>query len=433
MKRFLKILLAIIVVILLVLVFISSPYIWNYWVTYPNLEAERTELLSKYKKPKNYIKQNEYKGVFHMHSYWSHDSRGTLEQILPAAKKAGYNFLFFSDHPHGKQDTFPRSYRGIYDDIIFEPGTENSNGFMVSPMDSAVLDWSKGDSTVIHEVIKNNGLALYVHTEKPHDWDNLDYQGMEIYNIHSDFLDGNDGLFSILLNLIFNGSKYHHWVFREIYDEQTEILNNWDYINKKRRIVGMAGVDAHNNQSYRARYTNDGKVEWIGPNAKTIEIVEPGIKEHILLDDPDSNGWAFSFEVDPYVISFNHVANHVFSDTLTNVGIKNNLVSGHAFISLQSLAKADGFQFFTVDYFDEVNSIMGDSISVDSVNKLKAVSPFPVKFQLVKDGEIIHQVDSVYDYQFELNNIHGNYRIVAKLFIDDEWVSWVFTNPIYIY
>jgi hypothetical protein len=321
----------------------------------------------------------------------------------------------------------------MYDDIIFEPGTENSNGFMISPMDSAVLDWSRGDSLVIHEVVKNNGLVLYVHTEKSHKWDNPDYQGMEIYNIHTDFLDGNDGLYSIILNLIFNGSKYHHWVFREIYDEQTEILNNWDYINKKLRIVGMAGVDAHNNQSYRARYTNDGMVEWIGPNAKTIEIVEPGIKEYFLLDDPDSNGWAFSFEVDPYFVSFNHVANHVFSDTLTNFGIKNNLVSGHAFISFQSLAKADGFQYFTVDNYDEVNSIMGDSISVDSVKKLKAVSPFPVKFQLVKNGEIINQVDSVYEYQFELNNIPGNYRIIAKLFIDGEWVSWVFTNPIYIY
>ena len=433
MKRFFKILLAIIVVILLVLLFISAPYIWKNWVTYPNLEAERTELLTKYKKPKNFIEQNEYKGVFHMHSYWSHDSRGLLKEILPAAKKAGYNFLFFSDHPHGKQDTFPRSYSGMYDNIIFEPGTENSNGFMITPLDSAVLDWSRGDSTVIHEVVKNNGLALYVHTEKPHNWDNPDYQGMEIYNIHTDFLDRNDGLFSIILNLLFNGSKYHHWVFREIYDEQTEILNQWDSVNKNRRIVGIAGVDAHNNQTFRAKYTNDGKVEWIGSNAKTLEIVEPGLKESLLLGEPDANGWAFIWEVDPYFISFNHVANHVFSDTLTNFGIKNNLVAGHAFISFQSLANANGFQYFTIDNNNDLNSILGDSISVEKVSKIKAISPFPVQYQLVKDGEVIDVVDNVYSYEYDPENVVGNYRIVAKLYFDKNWVPWIYTNPIYLH
>ena len=432
-RRILKIIIGLLIFLILVVLIITGPYLWNNWVTYPRLEKERRALWLKYKMPKKYIKLDEYKGVFHMHSYWSHDSRGKLNEILPAAKKAGYSFLFFSDHPHSKLDTFPRSYHGVYNGVIFEPGTESSHGLMVTPMDSVVLDWSKGDSAVIHDVVKNNGLVIYVHTEKPHHWDNPDYQAMEIYNIHTDYLDGNDSFSSIILNLLINKSKYHHWVFRELYDEQVDILANWDRLNKKRRIVGVAAVDAHNNQNFRARYTKDGKVEWVGPNAETLEIVEPGIKEDILLSKPDENGWAFKWEVDPYFISFNHVANHVFSDTLTNFGIKNNLVAGHAFISFQSLAKADGFQYFAVDSTDKVTAILGDSISVASVNKLKAVSPFPVQFNLIKDGEVIDIVDNVYNYEYTPNDKTGNYRIVAKIFLDDAWVSWVFTNPIYIY
>jgi hypothetical protein len=222
-------------------------------------------------------------------------------------------------------------------------------------------------------------------------------------------------------------------VLREIYDEQTEILSHWDELNKHRRIVGMAAVDAHNNNNFRARYLDDGKVEWVGPNAETIDIVEPGLTEKILLGETDENGWAFKWELDPYFSSFNFVVNHVFSDTLTNYGIKNNLVAGHAFISFQSLANADGFQFFSVNEKNNVSAILGDSISVESVSKLKAVSPFPVKFQLLKDGEELDSIDNTYDYQYEINNTTGNYRIVAKLYLDDEWVSWVFTNPIYIY
>ena len=412
---------------------ISGPYLWKHWVTYPRLEKERQALWLKYKMPQKYIDLEAYKGVFHMHSYWSHDSRGRLNEIYTAAKKAGFSFLFFSDHPHAKLDTFPRSYHGIYKGIVFEPGTESSSGLMVTPLDTVVLDWSKGDKAVIHQVVSNGGLVLYVHTEKKHDWDNPDYQGMEIYNIHTDFLDGNDGLFSIILNVLFNGSKYHHWVFREIYDEQTEILANWDRLNEKRLIVAVSAVDAHNNQSFRARYTKDGKVEWVGPNAETLAVVEPGLKEKILLGKPDENGWAFKWEVDPYYVSFNHVANHVFSEKLTARAIKNNLTAGHEFISFQSLAKADEFQYFCMDKDNQISGILGDSVAADQALKLKAVSPLPVRFELVKDGKLIDSQDNVYEYLYNINNKKGNYRIVAKLYLDGAWVSWVFTNPIYVY
>ncbi len=422
-----------IAILILICTVITGPYFWNNWVTYPRLEKERSALWSKYKEPKKQIPQNEYKGVFHMHTYWSHDSRGTLDEILSAAKKANYNFLFISDHKRSKLDTFPRSYHGVYDDIVFEAGTESSTGLMITPMRNTVVDWDMDESELIHDLVVNGGLVNYVHTEDSHNWDNPDYQSMEIYNIHTDYLDGNDSRTSVLLNLAINSSKYHHWVFRDMYDEQIDIISNWDALNKKRRIVGVAGVDAHNNQSYRARYTSAGKVEWVGPNAKTIDIVELGLKEAILLREPDEFGWAFKFEVDPYFISFNHVANHVFSDTLTNIGIKDNMIAGHAFISFQSLAKADGFQYFTIDTSSSVNAILGDSVSAETISIIKAVSPYPVKFELLKDGDLIYSEENVYQFEYDPNRVAGNYRVVAKLFLDDQWISWVFTNPIYAY
>lgn len=48
-------------------------------------------------------------------------------------------------------------------------------------------------------------------------------------------------------------------MFRDLYNEQTEILANWDRLNQNRKIVGVAGVDAHNNQSFRARQLEDEK------------------------------------------------------------------------------------------------------------------------------------------------------------------------------
>jgi hypothetical protein len=260
----------------------------------------------------------------HSHTYWSHDSRGTKAEILSAAKQAKLEFIFLADHKRSMMDIFPRSLHGVFDGIIVESGTESSTGLMVNPFDSVILDWEKDEDQLIHEVVNNGGLVTYVHTEEPHRWLNPDYQAMEIYNIHTDLLD-EDGLLPFLLNNLICGNKYKHWGYWELYDDQTEILANWDSLNMGRRIVGIGAVDAHNNQSFRARYQDDGLVQWIGPNADTIAVNKSGWKEKILLGEPDEFGWAFKWEMDPYFNSFNFMNNHVYCDTFSSVNIKPKL------------------------------------------------------------------------------------------------------------
>jgi len=178
-------LIGILLAILLVGVFIYSvPYLWKRVYTFPKLDKTRSEIHAKYKKPNQYIKQTDYKGVLHSHTYWSHDSRGILNEILPAAKKAELEFIFLSDHAHSQLDSFPRGYHGIYDNIIIESGTEKS-GLMVSPMQPVILNWDQPKDSLIKHITQSGGLVLYVHTEEKHEWDNPDYQAMEIYNIHT--------------------------------------------------------------------------------------------------------------------------------------------------------------------------------------------------------------------------------------------------------
>ena len=431
-RLFIKFILIVLFIGFLSVLIYASPSIWRRVHTYPKLDKIKSEIEVTYKKPFGFIKQTDYKGVLHSHSYWSHDSRGTIEEILPAAKKASLDFIFLSDHERSQLDSFPRGYHGVYDNVIIESGTEN-RGLMVSPMKSTVLDWDQPLDTLIHSVVKSDGLVLYVHTEEPHAWENPDYQAMEIYNIHTDFKDEGDDLLPFVVNSIINGNTYRHWGMREIFDEQTVIMARWDSINKFRKVIGMAAVDAHSNQNLRARYTDDGMVEWVGPNAKQISLVEPGWKEKLLLSEPDAGGWGFKLELDTYFHSFNFVNTHIFCDEFSNVSIKDNLVAGHTFIAFESLANAKGFQYFSTNDTDEVNAIMGDSISVNSLNKLKAVSPFPVQFELIKDGAVINTVEDSYMYEFDPNQQPGNYRIEAYLNFNDELIPWIYTNPIYVY
>lgn len=422
-------LLAIITVLFFIYV---GPSIWKYWVTYPQLERARTELWGKRKTPKQYIEMQSFKGLIHSHSYWSHDSRGTLPEIMAGAKKAKLDFIFLSDHKRHQLDTFPRGYHGVFEGIIIESGTEHSTGLMVSPFDTVVIDWNQDENQIIHDIVSNGGMVTYVHTEEERRWANPDYQAMEIYNIHTDLID-EDGILPFVINNTVSGNKFRHWGFWELYDDQTAILANWDSINMDRQIVGIGAVDAHNNQSFRARYQEDGLVQWIGPNADTIAINKPGWKEKLLLGEPDEFGWAFKWEMDPYFNSFNFMNNHVFCDTFSNVNIKDNILRGHVFLSFESIAEPEGFQYFTTNSTNSVTAILGDSVSVKNVTELKAVSPYPVKYQLFRNGVLIDTKQDVYGYEFAIKNKPGNYRIVARINLNDRWFPWIFTNPIYIY
>lgn len=436
-KRILKIVFVLAFVLLvLVLGYLLSGPLYRKWVVYPRMEQARQAIWDSYRKPEIVIPLTEFTGVTHAHSYWSHDSRGSLKEILDGAKQAELDFIFFADHAHDKLDTFPRSFHGVHEGIIFEGGTETSGsyggGMMITPLREGILNLDVREDSLIRQVTVQDGLVTYVHSEKEHDWDNPDYQAMEIYNIHSDLLD-EDGLLPFLLNHIVNGDRYRHWSYRELYDKQVAILDNWDRINLTRKVTGVGSVDAHNNQNIRARYLEDGQVEWVGNNAKTLSIREPGLLEKILLQEPDENGWAFKWELDTYFHSFNFVNNHVLSSELTSKQIKKGIERGNAFVVFESLAKGDGFQYFALNRQQELTGILGDSVSVQDAQHLRVLSPFPARYRLIRGGKVLAETEEI-QYEFDFSpNQEGNYRIEADLWLNGQWVNWIFTNPIFLY
>ena len=430
--RFLKLLITFALLFVGIVIIINvGPPLWRKWITYPRLEKERQVLWTKYKKPPQIISLESYKGVIHSHTYWSHDSRGSISEIIDAAKKAKLKFIFNSDHKRHQLDTFPRGYHGVYEGIIMESGTEHSSGLMISPFDSVAVDWSKPEAEIIHDIVSHGGFTMYVHTEEEHDWENQDYQAMEIYNIHTDLLD-ESGILPFVINNTINRNKYMHWAFRELYDDQVDIHANWDRLNQQRRIVGIGAVDAHNNQSFRARYHPDGNVEWVGPNADTLVIREANWLDQLLLGKPDKYGWAFKWEMDPYFNSFNFVNNHIFCDTFSNVNIKDHILKGHAIVSFEHLAEANGFQYFAVNELNEITGIVGDSIPAGQVASLRAISPYPARYQLILNGEKIFDIEDEYEFVYQIEK-KGNFRLVASLWLDNKWNHWIYTNPIYIY
>ena len=66
----------------------------------------------------------EYRANLHVHSSLSHDSRGTIEEIVTAAKAAGTQVLMFTEHPAERYDCFRDGHHGTRDGVLLIPGAE---------------------------------------------------------------------------------------------------------------------------------------------------------------------------------------------------------------------------------------------------------------------------------------------------------------------
>src|SRR6185436_8147446 len=66
----------------------------------------------------------EFRANLHVHSSLSHDSRGTIEEIVTAAKRAGTQVLLFTEHPADSYDFFRDGHHGTIDGVLLVPGAE---------------------------------------------------------------------------------------------------------------------------------------------------------------------------------------------------------------------------------------------------------------------------------------------------------------------
>ena len=74
----------------------------------------------------------EHRANIHVHSLWSHDSRGSIDEIVAAAKATGTSVLMFNEHPADHYDFFIQGHQGIQDGVLLVPGAE-SQGFLAFP------------------------------------------------------------------------------------------------------------------------------------------------------------------------------------------------------------------------------------------------------------------------------------------------------------
>jgi len=424
--------LTITVLLVLVLAFLSREAIYNRFVRFPK-EAAAWNYIRAARQPVTLDDGwGEYVGNCHSHSHLSHDSDVPFETILEALKIANHDFIFMSDHADENIADYSVQWKGLYDGKLFVRGFEMGDGFMPWRLpDGTKLKKDEEPEVLAKQIKELGGLLFFAHSEEERLWDLPELNGMEIYNLHTDTKD-EDGNFylAMLADIVLSVGKYPDQVVRLLYDPQTEILARWDELNKTRKIVGIQGTDAHQNNGIRATYTAEDtlRIEDTSPELLTevnLNFVTRGLLR-LCFGKFAAGDQVFHFELGPYERMVRYSATHILANELTEEALCASLEQGRVFVAFDMIADSRGFVFFAED--GPLKAVMGEAIPLTETVRLRAASPHAGQIKVLRDGAVVHQVVGT-QLDFKPTE-RGNYRVEVELRVVGDWVPWIYSNPL---
>ncbi|HEX3725107.1 MAG TPA: PHP domain-containing protein [Pirellulales bacterium] len=374
------------------------------------------------------------RALLHVHSAFSHDSRGTLDEIIPAAKKVGVRVIMFTEHPAGHYDYVDDGHRGLKDGVLLIPGAE-TEGFLAYPKRSIQKQSLPKPQQFADAVRGTDGLVFLCHLEERMDWEIAGLTGSEIYNTHADFKDEAKFLAALrtplgLMSLAPAVKQYPQETFAALQDYPADYLARFDQLCQKVPHTGVSANDAHHNQAYRARVNNEGKVELRDALDTRLALLDP---EKIPLLKPLVAGkkpgdLIFELDLDPYERSFHHVSTHLLLNELTEDQVWEALKAGRAYVAFDWMADPTGF-VFRADLADR-SWPSGSQIPWESGLRLRAEAPLSGTIKLVRDGKMVLE-RAARDLDVPLDE-PGIYRVEIWLTLAGEPRPWILSNPIYV-
>ena len=424
-----------VILFVVVVLFWLRGALYHWFVSFPREVAAWSTLRAQRQRVAYTAGWNEYRGILHSHSHFSHDSEVSFEEILRALDVARLDFICLSDHPVDGRADFDWQWRGIHDGKLFIPGFEMKEGMMPFGVASGVVLSNQTDAAVLaQQIVTNGGVLFYAHPEEPRAWDRPELTGMEIYNLHTDFKRPKGGLSGMLRaqlpDLLLNLRSYPDQVCRLAFQRPTEFLQRWDELNRTRHLTGIAGNDCHQNVGVRAFYTAADTIRIEDTSPKTLKefklnwFTRPLARW--LFGPLELERKLFHVQLDPYERSARFVNTHVLASGLTEPAILDALRAGRVFIGFDMIADSSSFRWYAKD--PSGLAVMGETLALSNETRLHAQSPLPCRFTIVKDGNPIHQAEGrVLEWT---PTGPGKYRVEAELNVRDEWVPWVYANPI---
>lgn len=313
----------------------------------------------------------DYRAVMHVHAEDAPHTKGTRPEVLAGAKAAGVQVVMWTDH-HGPK---PDSWSGLRDGVLFIQGSE----------DDHLLRFPKPGAE----------LRFLSHLEETPEARGDGFQGMEIYNRHTDAKDEQafDDYFRTLMKnpvewakLAENEAKYPDEVFAAQADYWPSIMSMWDRELRTHLFTGIAANDAHKNQTY--------------------------------------NGVTF----DPYEVSFRNVSTHILARELSDEAIRESLRAGRVYVAHDWLCDASGFSFTAASGGQTFE--MGDRVPMLPDTRLTARLPIQAIVKVIHNGETVFETTG--DSASFSPKEPGAYRLEAWLQVEGELRPWIYANAIWL-
>ncbi|MFN3650000.1 MAG: hypothetical protein ACK47B_10500 [Armatimonadota bacterium] len=379
--------------------------------------------------------------AMHVHSGLSHDSRGTAEEITAAARRAGVRAVFMSEHPTEDRRWATEGLRGEREGVLFIPGAELSDGLLI--WNDPGTGWTPGMKVgeVLPRVSKD-AVTVVSHAELRADdaWDLPPFTGLEIYNSHADAednsyeklladLQGNPlKLFTLLGTL----KRYPQESYAAIFDEQTAIVRRWDTLNAAnlesgRRMVGIAGNDAHQNVGL-AVVAAEETLEVRDALGQVLREVPKKSVPAFLLGPLTPGATVLAHTFDPYDVALGYVSTHLLAEKVEPEALFTALRQGRAYVAFDWMADPTGFRYEART--GDARFEMGDTVTLASRPELKVTTPIPSDLRVLWNGAEVHRAaGSSAGYT---PSEPGVYRVEARLRVAGQDRPWIYSNPIYV-
>lgn len=374
---------------------------------------------------------NEYRGVLHSHSELSHDSAIPFPDIVKALKIADADFICLTDHYEDGKADYSLGWNGMHDGILFIRGYELDYGLMPWGIPEGTVYLKSDEPRELAKRIRATGAVLYYsHCEQERMWDLPELDGMEVYNVHPDFME--EDLRDLAPKILMNLNAYPDQSMRLVFDRPAANLARWDDLNKTRHIAGISANDAHQNVGIRGFYTDKDTLVLKGTGEKTEIINEYALNFitrgllRLFFGPLEPGREVLRFELDPYERSCRYVNTHVLAKSCTEPDIIDSLRVGRAYMAFNMLSDAQGFVCFIEGTSGK--TVMGESIVLEPGLKLRAAAPNVCRFTVLKDGVQAYQAEGA-ELEYAVAE-PGKYRVEAELSILGEWTPWIYANPI---
>ncbi len=285
----------------------------------------------------------DYKGILHCHSYLSHDSDGTIAEIVAAAHNAHVDFVGMTDH---QTDASVRDgQRGVVDGVLFLVGCEQQSPqgtVLALGLREPIKRWQHAGLLAM-DAVAQGGVAFLGHAESWRDWNVAGMTGVEIVNLHA----GANArpkvgtLFTAMLMPL--RQLFEHLCYRD-----AEILRRWDeQLASRHPFTPIGGDDAHANIS------------------------------------------ALVGTIGTYDEVFLTLSTHVLAPELSEAAVLEALRLGRTYVSFDIFGEGCGFDFRAVDA-DGVH-VVGSTVPVSSGLQLRVNVPGAGRILVFRDGQVVRE------------------------------------------